>query len=146
MLLMGPSLRYSHSLGSRGYYSVRQRSNRRRATPDPPAYSPHPFPGGHMSDDLRKVMDELEIRNVIGRLAQLADNGDLNEYVSLFTDDAHWELKPRPGDAPLFAPIRGKANILAGAQARRASGGQGPGSHTRHVLGSTVVSLDGDDR
>jgi len=97
-----------------------------------------------MSDDLRKVMDELEIRNVIGRLAQLADTGDLNEYVSLFTEDAHWELKPRPGDAALFAPIRGRANILAGAQARRASGGQGPGSHTRHVLGSTVVKLDGD--
>jgi 3-phenylpropionate/cinnamic acid dioxygenase small subunit len=97
-----------------------------------------------MSDDLRKVLDEMEIRNLIGRLAQLADTGDLDEYASLFTEDAHWELKAKPGDKAPFAPIRGRANILAGAHARRATGGQGPGSHTRHVLGSTVVKLDGD--
>jgi 3-phenylpropionate/cinnamic acid dioxygenase small subunit len=88
-------------------------------------------------DTMQRLADELQIRNVIARLAQLADGGDLDEYVGLFTDDASWEM---PG-----APRRGRADILAGASERRASGQTGPGSATRHLLTTICVQVgDGD--
>lgn len=92
-----------------------------------------------MTDTLnaQRLADELEIRNLVARLAQLADMGDLNEYVSLFTDDASWEM---PG-----APRRGRADIMAGAQDRRSSGTTGPGSNTRHVISTLSVRSDGSD-
>ena len=75
---------------------------------------------------LQRVADELEIRNLLARLAQLADGGDLDDYVSLFAEDAVWE-----GYGPAR---RGKADILAGATERRAAGGQGPGTHSYHIV------------
>lgn len=88
---------------------------------------------------IRQVADDLEIRNLVSRLAHLADvapNDELDEYVSLFTDDAHWEM---PGSA-----IDGRDSIMAGAKARRASGIQGPGTHTRHVITTHRVAVEGD--
>jgi uncharacterized protein (TIGR02246 family) len=84
------------------------------------------------------VADELAIRNVLARVAQLADTGDLDEYLTLFAEDASWEM---PG-----APSRtGHADILEGATARRGTGSQGPGTNTRHVLTTTAVWVDGSD-
>jgi uncharacterized protein (TIGR02246 family) len=85
----------------------------------------------------QRLADELEIRNLVARLAQLADMGDLDEYVSLFTEDASWEM---PG-----APRRGQADILAGARDRRNSGTTGPGSNTRHVISTLSVQSHGSD-
>jgi uncharacterized protein (TIGR02246 family) len=92
-----------------------------------------------MADDtlLRRVADELDIRSIVARLAQLADDGDLDEYVDLFTDDAHWAM---PG-----APRTGKADIRAGAEARRATGEAGPGSNSRHMITTVAVTADGSD-
>jgi uncharacterized protein (TIGR02246 family) len=92
-----------------------------------------------MSDDAvsRRVADELEIRTVVARLAQYADDGDLDDYLDLFTEDAVWNM---PG-----APRTGRADIRAGAEARRASGETGPGSHSRHMVTTMAVTLDGDD-
>lgn len=84
-----------------------------------------------------RLADELEIRNLVARLAQLADMGDLEEYVSLFTDDAAWEM---PG-----GPRHGQADIMAGAKERRAAGTTGPGSNTRHVISTVAVRADGTD-
>ena len=84
-----------------------------------------------------RVADEADIRNVITRLAHLADDGDLNEYVTLFTDDGVWE---RPGET-----IRGRRDLLAGAEQRRQSGLQGPGTNTHHVNTTLWVQLDGPD-
>jgi uncharacterized protein (TIGR02246 family) len=81
--------------------------------------------------------DELEIRNVIARLALLADMGDLDEYASLFTEDAEWNM---PG-----GPKNGRADIHAGAVDRRAAGGVGPGTNTRHVVGTVAVKAVDDD-
>ncbi len=92
------------------------------------------------ADDLaRRVADELEIRNLVARLAQLADmdSDDLSAYVRLFDEDATWEM---PG-----APTRhGRADILEGGKQRRASGTQGPGTHTRHVITTLAVWVEGD--
>jgi 3-phenylpropionate/cinnamic acid dioxygenase small subunit len=98
-----------------------------------------------MADDLlRRVADELDIRNVIYRMAMLADDGDLNEYASLFSEDAVWEMRGRPQGAADIPPIRGRANLLAGAKKRRADGVQGPGTHKYHCLLTTTVTLKGD--
>jgi len=84
-----------------------------------------------------RVEAELEIRNTISRLAILADQGDLDEYVDQFTEDAVWDL---PG-----ASRHGRADIRAGAEQRRAEGVTGPGTATRHVITTVSVSVDGPD-
>ena len=92
-----------------------------------------------MSEDrLRAVADELEIRNLIARLAQLADDGGLDEYLSLFTEDAVW------GNETLGMKT-GHAEILKGAEDRRASGMAGPGAHARHVITTSAIQADGGD-
>lgn len=83
------------------------------------------------------MSDDAEIRNVVARVALLADEGDLEEYVDLFADDALWEM---PGSA-----IQGRENLLAGAIERRAAGTVGPGSNTRHVITTQAVAVDGDE-
>lgn len=92
-----------------------------------------------MTDDtlLRRVADELEIRSIVARLAQYADDGDLDDYVALFTEDAHWAM---PG-----APRTGRADIRAGGEARRADGAVGPGSASRHMITTVAVDVDGTD-
>lgn len=97
-----------------------------------------------MSDDLRRLADEMAIRNILARIAHLADEGDLNEYISYFTEDASWGFLAGPGEPPLIPPKKGRADILAGAQERRRAGTQGPGTHTRHVLSTTWVKVEGD--
>lgn len=96
-----------------------------------------------MTDDmpanatLAKVVAELEIRNLVARVAQLADHGeDLEEYGRLFTEDGAWEFPA--------GPRRGRADIVAGAHERRRQKVTGPGSHTRHLI-STVSVVVHDD-
>jgi uncharacterized protein (TIGR02246 family) len=81
--------------------------------------------------------DDVAVRNLIALVAQRADGGDVDAYVDLFTRDASWEM---PG-----APRKGHADIREGSLARRAAGETGPGSHTRHVVTTTAVTIDGDD-
>ncbi len=82
------------------------------------------------------VADELAVRNVIAALSRTADGPDVDAYVALFAPDASWEL---PGTVR-----RGHDDIRAGSLERRAAGEVGPGSGTRHVTTTTVVTLDGD--
>lgn len=84
-----------------------------------------------------RVAAELEVRNLIARLAILADQGDLAEYGDQFTEDSVWAL---PG-----APRHGRAEILEGAEARRAEGVTGPGTSTRHVITNITVHVDGPE-
>ena len=89
-----------------------------------------------MDVDMTRLADELAIRNVIARIARLADQGDLDVYVDQFTEDALWNFPP--------GPRKGRADILAGARERRASGTTGPGSRARHQITTVEVSV-GDD-
>jgi 3-phenylpropionate/cinnamic acid dioxygenase small subunit len=82
------------------------------------------------------VRDELEIRNVVAQLALLADGGELEDYVQLFTEDAHWDM---PG-----GPRRGHEQIRQGGLDRRAAGAAGPGSASRHLVSTTAVRVRGD--
>jgi 3-phenylpropionate/cinnamic acid dioxygenase small subunit len=80
--------------------------------------------------------DELAVRNLIAKVARLADGDDVDAYVELFTADARWEM---PG-----ATRVGHDDIRAGSIARRESGQIGPGAASRHVVTTVVVTLDGD--
>lgn len=89
---------------------------------------------------------ELEIRNVIARLAQSADSGDLDEYVSLMTHDVVWAMPASPHVGVAASERRGHDEIGAGARDRTAAGLQGPGSDTMHTITTTSIRVDGDDR
>ncbi|MDN3357614.1 nuclear transport factor 2 family protein [Actinomadura sp. DC4] len=80
---------------------------------------------------------EAAIRNVLARIAHLSDMGDIEEYGAQFTEDARWEMSG--------VPVKeGRARIQEAGVARRAEGATGPGSDTRHVVGTTAVTVDGD--
>lgn len=88
--------------------------------------------------DLEHIAAELAVRNAIARIAHLADHGaDLEEYIACFTSDARWNM-------PIGARS-GHADILAGAQERRATGTVGPGSNSRHLITTIEVSVDDSD-
>lgn len=89
---------------------------------------------GH--SEARTALDDAAIRNLIARIAHLADTGEVKDYLDCFTVDARWDM---PG-----APRRGRADIRSGSEARRAAGEAGPGSASRHVVGTIAVSIDGD--
>jgi uncharacterized protein (TIGR02246 family) len=91
-----------------------------------------------MSNRNDRAADELEVRSLIARLAQYADGlGSVDQYAELFTVDAEWLM---PG-----APRRGREDIRAGSNERRAAGGVGPGSNSRHVITTLAVGFDDDD-
>jgi len=87
-----------------------------------------------------------EIRTVLARIAQLADNGALDEYVTLFAEDAVWAMPENPSMGMPASEKRGRDEIRAGAEDRRASGVQGPGTETRHVLTTTAVTVESETR
>jgi 3-phenylpropionate/cinnamic acid dioxygenase small subunit len=89
------------------------------------------------ASDIPRVAAELAIRNLIARIALLADQGDLDEYADQFTEASIWAF---PG-----APRHGRADIRAGAEGRRADGLTGPGSASRHVITNIAVTIDGPD-
>ena len=92
------------------------------------------------SDPLRAVADELEIRNLLARLAHSADDAEdlVTDYVALFTEDAVWE-------GASVGRKEGHADLLSGARERRDSGATGPGSCSRHVINTAAIELDGDE-
>jgi SnoaL-like domain len=90
------------------------------------------------ADPARAAADELAVRSLIVRLAQYADGlGTVDEYAELFTIDARWLM---PG-----APRIGREDIRAGSIERRAEGGVGPGSNSRHMIAGTAMSFTSPD-
>lgn len=84
-----------------------------------------------------------EIRSLLARVAQLADAGELDEYISQFTDDAVWAMPANPLMGMEASTRQGHEEILAGVRERRAGGVQGPGTNTRHVI--TTVAVEAQD-
>lgn len=95
--------------------------------------------------NIERVAAELEIRNVLARLAQLADTGDTDEYVSLLTDDIVWAMPPNPAIGLAASERHGQEEIAAGQRERIAAGHQGPGTNTMHMISTVSVGFDGDD-
>jgi hypothetical protein len=93
---------------------------------------------------IRGAIDELEIRNAIARIAAATDQGELDEYASLFSEDAVLEMRSPPDKPVLVPPTKGRAAILAGGKKRRADGIVGPGSHVAHAIQASAITLAGD--
>jgi hypothetical protein len=96
-----------------------------------------------------RLADELEIRNLVARLALLADRAPaLDEYLALFTEDAVWEFSaesralvpPRDG-----LRVEGRAAIGADRVRLRGKGTQGPGTNTYHINTTLAVRVLDDD-
>jgi 3-phenylpropionate/cinnamic acid dioxygenase small subunit len=85
-----------------------------------------------------KAADEWAVRNTIAKVALYADGlGSIDEYAALFTEDAQQLM---PG-----APRSGREDIRAGSAERRAAGGVGPGSNSRHMISTLAVEFTGPD-
>lgn len=92
-------------------------------------------------EDAARAVIASAVRDVIGRLAQLADSGSLEEYMTLFTADAEWVMPANPALGVSPQTRVGAADIRAGAEERRASGLQGPGTASRHVVHTISVDV-----
>jgi ketosteroid isomerase-like protein len=89
--------------------------------------------------DTGRSADESAVRNVVARVAQLADSDtdDFEAYLALWADDA---VTVHPTDT-----ARGHAEILARSVDLRRRGVQGPGTDTLHVSTTQWVDVDGDE-
>jgi uncharacterized protein (TIGR02246 family) len=91
------------------------------------------------------VSDDGEVRTLLARLAQLADSGDLDTYLTLFTKDSEWVIPEIPQTGVPASVRTGVDEIAAGVRERRAAGVQGPGSNTAHLVTTIAVAFDDDD-
>jgi len=86
----------------------------------------------------------VQITDRIARIAQTADHGTIEDYLRQFTPDAVWQMPAGPTGLIPGQSRRGHAEIAEGVLARRQDGVQGPGSGTRHVVGTSVVEAGSD--
>jgi hypothetical protein len=98
---------------------------------------------------IRRVADELVVRNLVARLSHLADSGsddDMTEYISIYTADGAWApIVPASAESSASRARHGHDDILAGVQERRAAGLQGPGSNSKHFITTMTVAFETDD-
>jgi len=87
----------------------------------------------------------LEIHHLLARLAFASDEGSLDEYQALFTEDAELFVDDPRIAVPGAEAVRGSAQIRATAQTRRQANTSGPGSNTRHVVSTISAEIDGDN-
>jgi uncharacterized protein (TIGR02246 family) len=97
-----------------------------------------------MQSAVDRVAAELEIRNILARLAQLADSGDTDEYVSLLTDDIVWAMPANPAIGLAGSERRGREQIAVGQRERMDAGQQGPGSNTTHTISTISIRFEDD--
>src|SRR3954447_18399546 len=90
------------------------------------------------ASSVQRLLAESEIRNIVARLGHLADDGDIDEYLSLLTKDASWQTPGRP-------PRVGHDNLRTRIVEDRAAGIQGPGAASRHVNTTLWVAVDDED-
>ncbi len=89
---------------------------------------------GHAAID--SVRDDLAIRDLIARIALLGDAAhadDHDDFVNCFDEQFSWSIPGASGG--------GHAGIVANLE----NGAEGRDSHTRHVITTQSVELDGGD-
>src|SRR6476619_4685338 len=86
------------------------------------------------------------IRSLVARVAHLADEGSIDDYVQLYTEDAVWEMASA-GPSVAIGPqiVEGRKAIAEGVRRRRADGIAGPGTATRHVSSCVSIAFDSED-
>lgn len=111
---------------------------------DPDAVMPQAAPHdaepslADLAEVVRRLDDDRQIRNLLARIAHLADYGDLEEYVQYFTDDARWHSAAGVVNV-------GREAILSDRERRRAERTQGPGAGKRHFSTTLCIEVDGSD-
>lgn len=91
-----------------------------------------------------EISDQLEIMTLLARIAQLADSGEVDEYLDCFTPDGSWRLNDSQG-LDLEPQVRtGREELAEGVRERRGMGLQGPGTATKHDISSINSVLEGD--
>jgi 3-phenylpropionate/cinnamic acid dioxygenase small subunit len=96
-----------------------------------------------MTDDAMRA--EHDIRKLIARLAFEADEGELDDYLALFTEDAVWEMPANAASGVPATYCAGQDEISTSVQQRRAIGVQGPGAGTMHHITTQQIDVTGDD-
>jgi len=86
---------------------------------------------------LERLVAEHDIRNLVARVAHLADDGDVEDYLDLWTDDASWIYEG--------AAHTGRDALRRRVLDFRGRAIQGPGTGTRHLNTTLAVSFDDDD-
>jgi 3-phenylpropionate/cinnamic acid dioxygenase small subunit len=92
------------------------------------------------TDHTGRIADDIAIRNVVARLALLADmagQDELDDYGALFTEDASWEMAGNQHS--------GRMDIMEAARGRRRSGSQGPGTNSRHLITTQAIRFEDRD-
>jgi SnoaL-like domain len=80
--------------------------------------------------------DDIEIRNVLARVAHITDGrGSMEEYVALWTEDCSWE-------SPVAGSYQGHEGHLARHARYRDAGVQGPQVDSFHVLTTVWVKVE----
>ena len=82
-------------------------------------------------DPVVKLVAESAIRELIARAALIGDSGDPEDYPSVYTREAVWQLAE--------SKDKGIAEIIESARLRRIKRTSGPGSHSKHVV--TVLDV-----
>jgi SnoaL-like domain len=97
--------------------------------------------------DLQALKDEIEIRNLVGKLATMADLAeDLTAYFTLWTQDATFDMREpvgaRADDPPSAWKVAGLDNLKENRKQLRATGFQGPGSNVWHANTTLHITLN----
>ncbi len=96
------------------------------------------------TENSARACDSERIRSLIARIAHLADDGTLDDYCAQFAPDAVWAMPEDPRTAMAARTAEGIEDIARGARERRAAGTVGAGSHTRHVVTSSDITVAAD--
>ena len=83
--------------------------------------------------DLQEISDRIEIQDLLARYTQAIDRRDWDGLDQIFTPDAHIDYSAMGGEAGGLAQIK---EFLARVMPMFES--------TQHLLGSSVVDIDGD--
>ena len=94
--------------------------------------------------DLASVAAELEIRNVLARVAQHYDSGEEEPYIRLFSEDAVWEMADNPRTGQSGSIRQGRAAIAEGLRERRQAA-QSDGKARMHFVATSAVTVRGDE-
>lgn len=81
--------------------------------------------------------DDIAVRNLLARVARLADVGTVDQFLELFTQDAVFEIPGRP-------PSNGRTELRERTEAQRQAGVVGPSSPWMHLLGTSDVQVEAD--
>lgn len=92
--------------------------------------------------ELTRLAADVDIRNLLARVAHLADGGEVGDYLALFTEDATWEMDENPRAGVAASRLEGIDAIGAGVRERRKAAT--PGVIGMHFVTTTAIDIEAD--